>query len=137
MDQDTLVAGGAEGLRTLEQELRAANFPVEAIYLIKRTSVDDENDWVIPVVLSPFILGSDRDLIYEVARLRRNKKLLFIDEQVRIIAVPRDHIEASRVIDYARRMGEPPISIRNVHWNGIYIEYALVADYSRSTAAAA
>src|SRR3954468_12781510 len=63
MDQDTLVAGGAEGLR-------AANFPVEAICLIKRTSVDDEIDWVIPVVLSPFILGSDRDLIYEVARLR-------------------------------------------------------------------
>ena len=137
MDQNTLVEGGDAGLVSIANAFSASGFPVKAIYLVKRTSVDGDVDWVIPVVLATFRPGSDRDFIYELARLRRDKKLPFIDEQVRINAVPADHIEASRVIDYATRLGEPPIVIRNAIWDGLYIDYALVTKYPPSTTAAA
>jgi hypothetical protein len=48
-----------------------------------------------------------------------------------------EHVEASRVIEYARRLGEPPVVIRDAMWDGLYIDYALVAEFEPSTAAAA
>jgi hypothetical protein len=137
MDQNTLVEGDDAGLRAIADEFRKLGFPVEAIYLIKRTSIDGYVAWVVNAVLSPFRPGLDRDFLYQLVRLRREKKLPFIDEQVRVNAVSPDHVEAKRVIEYAQQMGEPPIHIRNVFWDGLYIEYALVAEYDHTTAAAA
>ena len=86
--------------------------------------------------MSPFRPGLERGFISELVRLRRDKKLPFIDQQVRVDAVSPEHVEATRVLDYARRMGEPPVVIRNVTWDGLSIDYALVAEYDHSTAAA-
>lgn len=137
MDQNTLVEGGEVGLRAIADEFRRSGFPVQAIYLVKRTSTDGYLDWVVNAVLSPFRPGLDRDFLYQLVRLRREKRLPFIDEQVRVNAVPPDHVEAKRIIEYARQMGDPPVVIRNVYWDGLYIEYALVAEYDRTTAVAA
>jgi len=137
MDQNTLVEGGDAGLRAIADQFRRSGFPVDSIYLVKRTSVDGGVDWVVNAVVSPFRPGLDRDFLYQLVRLRREDRLPFVDEQVRLNAVSPDHVEAKRIIDYARRMGEPPVVIRNVLWDGLYIDYALVAEYDRTTAAAA
>jgi hypothetical protein len=135
MDQNTL--GRVDEVNLRDTEFRKVGYPVEAIYLVKRTSIDGYEDWVVNAVLSPFKAGSDRDFLQQLVRLRREKKLPRIDEQIRVNAVPPDHVEAKRIIEYARQMGEPPILIRNTFWDGLYIEYALVAEYDHTTAAAA
>lgn len=137
MDQNTLVEGGDAGLRAIAQAFREVGFPVTAIYLVQQTSQDGDLDWVVRVVLFPFRPSLDREFIPKLVQLERDKKLPFIDQQVRVDAVSPEHIEAARVLDYARRMGEPPVVIRKVMWEGLYIEYALVAEYDRTTAAAA
>jgi hypothetical protein len=137
MDQNTLLEGGSDGLVAVANAFREDGFLVKAIYLVKRTSVDGYTDWVINAVLSPFNLGMDREFIYKLVRLRREKKLPFIDRMVRVNGVSPEHVEASRVIEYARRLGEPPVVIRDAMWDGLSIEYALVAEFEPSTAAAA
>lgn len=132
-----MVEGGSKGLVRMAEAFRRSGFPVRAIYLVKRTTTDGEIDWVLNVVLSPFKPSDDRELVYALVRLRRDKKLPRIEEDVRVNAVAPDDVEASRVIEYARRLGEAPVVIRNTYWDGLYIEYALVAEYDHSTAAAA
>jgi hypothetical protein len=121
MDQNTLVEGGDAGLVAIADAFRATAFPVAAVYLIKRTSVDDRDDWVVRLVLSPFRPDVGRDFLYKFAQLRREKKLPFIDDDVRVNAVPPEDVEASRVLDYARRLGGPPVVIRKAVWDGLYI----------------
>lgn len=129
MDQNTLVEGGDKGLLTIAEAFKNEGFPVAAIYLAKRTSIDGYMEWVVPVVLSPFPHADRRRFIDVLVQLRRAKKLPFIDRSVRIDAVPPDHVEASRIIAYANQLGDLPLVIRDVLLDGVFIEYALVPNY--------
>jgi len=59
--------------------------------------------------------------------LRRERALPRTDNSVRILIPHVDDIEASRGIDYAQRLGRPPVIIRDAMWPGLFIEYAVVA----------
>lgn len=137
MDQNTLVEGGDQGLVKIAAAFQGEGFPVQSIYLVKRTTNDGTIDWVVPVVLSPFDPRDRRRFIEALVRLREEKKLPFIDPALLIEAVPANDEEASRVVAYAARLGDPPIVIRDVSWNGLFIEYALVARFPGKDAAAA
>jgi hypothetical protein len=137
MDQNALVEGGRDGLVAVADALCGAGFPVRAIYLVKRTGEDGYPDWSITAVLSPFAPGMEVELVEAYVRLRRAGRLPHIDRSVRVNGVSLEHVEASRVIEYARRLGEPPVVIRDAMWDGLYIDYALVAEFEPSTAAAA
>ena len=47
-----------------------------------------------------------------------------------LVVFKSDHLEAKRVADYTRKMKKLPLRIRDVLWDGLYIEYALVAEMS-------
>ena len=51
-----------------------------------------------------------------------------IDPRVRIEAVGTDHVEASRLLDWARNLGAPPISVADTYVNGLFVSDALVAE---------
>ena len=140
MDQDFPVEGGANGLLAIAAAFRAETappFPIEAIYFVERLNLDDEVTWKVVAVMSPFRAGVDADFINVLVKLRRAGKLPRIDDRVRFMAVPPEHVEASRILDYSRHLGEPPLVIRDTIWQGLTIRYVLVAeDLGRRAAAA-
>ena len=137
MDQNTLVDGGDEGLRKIADLFREAGFPVVAIYLAKRTDSEGSSDWRVVAVMSPFRPSMSRDFLYELVRLRRDGKLPYIAQGVRLEAVSVENVEADRVLEYARLIGRPPLVIRDAYHRGISIEHALVAEDRRPQAQAA
>jgi hypothetical protein len=76
-------------------------------------------------------------MIVALIDLRREQALPRIDELVGFHIVDVDDPEASRVLDYAQRLGGPPVIIRDAMWQGLFIEYALVAMLPDRKAAAA
>jgi hypothetical protein len=68
------------------------------------------------------------DFVHTLIELRRAGKLPSTDSQIRISSVNLDHVEAKRVLDYARQMKKLPLTIKGVLWQGLFIEYALVAE---------
>lgn len=132
MDQTALVdggliEGGAEGLTRIAQAFRSRGIDVSGVYLIKLTSGDDSTDWVVRLVTSQQSPGAVRKMISELVQLRRENALPLMDPRVRMDIVSSEDPEAARVMDYARRLGSIPTIIRDVMWNGLFIEYALVA----------
>ena len=129
MDQVALVEGGAEGLKRIAETFRSKGIPVSAVYLIKLTSEDGFEDRIIRLVADrrTIDLNLKRKMIYELVRLRRDNELPWIDPSVRFDIISSMDPEASRIIDYARRLGGPPVVIREATWQGFFIEYALVA----------
>lgn len=138
MDQNTLVEGGDEGIRRIAKAFRDRDFPIEASYLVRRRAFEsDDPEWVVVFVVSPFRPSTDRDFIYAHVELRRAGLLPFIDPQVRLEVVSPDHIEASRLLAYARRIGAAPLVLRNVGTQGLLIDYAIVAEDRGNQARAA
>jgi hypothetical protein len=134
MDPNTLVEGGVAGLLQIEKVFKDAGAKVDGIYLVLlRSSEDDSTEWVLRMITDE----PKRDMIVHHVRLRRDHMLPWVSNRVRFDYVPRDHIEASKVMDYAQAMNERPLVIEGVFWKGLFLEYVLVASYpERSTAAA-
>ena len=51
MDSIGLVEGGVEGLGRIAVAFRSAGIPVTAVYLIKFTTDDDEDRWVLRLIV--------------------------------------------------------------------------------------
>jgi hypothetical protein len=122
-----------EQMRKIAQALRGEGFVIHAVYLIKLVSEDGHADWVIRVVTP----RRSRDVVYKVFELRRENKIPAFDQKIRIDAVSPDHVEASRVLAYARRSGRLPVEIEGALLDGLLIDFALVADCQGVDAAAA
>jgi hypothetical protein len=133
MDPNAMVTGGSAGLRAIADAFRMNNFAIQGIYLIKITSDEGYEDWVVRLITSK----RARDMINLLVRLRREKQLPAINSRVRFDVIQADDAEASRIIEYSRRMGDVPVEINGALIDGMFIEYALVADYPGADAAAA
>lgn len=138
MDPSTLVEGGSTGLDVVAEAFRSEGFPVEAIYLIRRRSLEDEETyWALVLVVSPFQPNDEANAIGCYSMLHQAGRLPEIESGVRFELVPPDHIEASRLLAYVRRRGSPPIVLRNVGTQGLLIDYAMVAEDRGNRARAA
>src|SRR3954469_5377471 len=124
MNTSELVDGGADGLRRVAELVREAGIPVEAAYLIKQTAEDGSVSWNLRVVTPERSLK----VIQTIVALRRDSRLPRIDPQVGIQGVTADNVEASRVLAYAKRAFERPVEIISTPIDGLFVEYALVAD---------
>lgn len=133
MDTGQLVAGGAKGLAKVAELAREAGLPIYGVYLIKTTSDEGGVYWNLRLI-SPV---RSRTVIEEIVRLRSAGSLPAMDFGVRIKGVPLDDPEARRVIAYAERAGELPVEIIDTPIDGLFVEYALVADLKRPEKAAA
>jgi hypothetical protein len=127
MDQDTLVDNGSEGLNQIAQAFRTKGIAVSGVYLIKLTSHDGFEEWIIRLIVETVWPDLKRKMISELVRLRRDNMLPRTLEGVRFDIVSAADAEASRVIEYVRLLGGPPVVIRDTVWKGLFIEYALVA----------
>ena len=137
MDQVTLVEGGTEGLNRIAEAFRSKGVPVSGVYLIKVTSQDGFEHWIIRLVVDRKTPDLKRKMIHELVRLRRDNRLPKVDPSVRFDVVSATDLEPSRVIDYAQRLGGAPVLIRDANWKGLFIEYALVASIPRTKVAVA
>jgi hypothetical protein len=137
MDQVTLVEDGAEGLNRIAEVFRSRGVPVTGVYLIKVTSQDEFEHWIIRLVVDRKTPDLTRKMIHELVRLRRDNQLPKVDPSIRFDIIPRTESEASRIIDYARSLGGPPVLIRDASWKGLFIEYALVASVPSTNVAVA
>ena len=133
MDTSQLVAGGAEGLRRIAELVREAGIPVQGIYLIRYTTDEGSVLWGLRLITPTNSL----EVIRKVVDLRHKNRLPRIDPQVRIKGVPSDHVEASRIIAYAKNAFERPVEIIDTPIDGLFIEYALVADWPTTSDRAA
>jgi hypothetical protein len=122
MDTGTLVEGGAEGLLEVVRILESQGVSILGAYLIRLTSEDGYSETNFRIVTN----DDQRDVIYKFVRLRREKRLPALSDDVRISPVRPNHVEATRVLDYASRLGTPPVSIKEVFWDGLFIEDAVV-----------
>src|ERR1700744_1242753 len=105
MDTSILVDGGIEGLRRVVSSLEQEGIDIRGAYLIKTTSVEG-------FVRTTFRVVTDRDprdVIYKFVQLRRNGRIPQIADAVPISPVRPNHVEASRVLDYAARVGSPVV----------------------------
>ena len=137
MDQDVLVAGGADGLNRIADAFRAKGVPVTGVYLVKLTSDDGYQEWVIRLIADAATGDAQRQMIYNLVELRREKTFPRTDFGVRFDLVDPNDLEASRIIDYARRLGPLPVTITNAMLKGLFIEYALVARIPQTSVVAA
>lgn len=137
MDSIGLVEGGVEGLVRIAVAFRAAGIPVTGVYLIKFTTDDNEDQWVLRLVVQETSADLDRRMVTQLVALQRDRALPLIDPLIRIHIAASDDAEVSRVLDYAERLGGPPVIIRGVMWQGLFIEYAVVALIPERNAAAA
>ena len=111
--------------------LRSVDVEVQGIYLIRLTSVEGYVEDLVRVVCDVGGKKFDsRDFVHKVIELRRNGKLPELDQSIRIDCIRNDHLEAKRIADYTRKMKKLPLRIKDVFWDGLYIEYALVAEMS-------
>lgn len=129
MDQDVLVEGGVQGLDRIADAFRSKELPVSGVYLIKVTSHDGFEEWIIRLIASRRVVPDlKRQMIFALVELRREAALPRIEAGIRFDIVDAANDEASRIIEYTRRLGGPPTVIRDTMWKGLFIEYALVAD---------
>jgi hypothetical protein len=128
MDTSELVEGGAVGLGAIVNALEGAGVNVIGAYLIRTIATNGFEDAVLRIVTN----DDGRDVVYKYVRLRRDGRLPKISEDVSMAPVYPGNVEASRVLEYARQVGTPPVKIRKVLWRGLYIEDALVVKYPLS-----
>lgn len=122
MDPGALVEGGADGLLAIVAALEQQGVAIRGAYLIKVTSVEGFEQTSFRIVTD----SDSRDVIYKFIELRRQRKIPALADEVRISPIRPNHIEASRVLDYASRLGTPIVSINGVYWKGIFIQEAFV-----------
>ncbi len=131
MDSLELVKCSVDDLKQIASALRSVGVDVQGIYLIKLTSVEGHVEHLVRVICDVGGMKFDsRDFVHKVIELRRTGKLPDIDDSIRIDCLRSDDLEAKRVADYTRKMKKLPLRIKDVFWDGLYIEYALVADMS-------
>lgn len=133
MDTNALVEGGPEGLRRIVAALENEDIDIRGAYLIKTTSVEDFTRISFRIVTD----NDPRSVIFKFVQLRRDGRIPHIADEISISPVRPNHIEASRVLDYAKRMGSLPVVINGVYWDGIFIEDAVVVNRPSAAHAAA
>ena len=137
MDPNVLVEGGAEGLVRIADAFRKGGFQVSSVYLLKLVTPDGDERWTVTLVSEDKRPDLNGAMIRHLVQLEHDGALPRIDSWVRFRAATFDDPEASRVIDYAQQFNRLPVLIRDVMWQGLFIEYALVAlAPERETAAA-
>jgi hypothetical protein len=125
MDTAELVEGGAAGLEKIVAALEAEGIPIVGAYLSRTTATNGFQDTTLRIVTDE----DGREVLYKYVRLRRDGLLPRIADEISMTPVRPNHVEASRVLDYARQIGERPVTIRGVQWRGLYIEDAVVVKY--------
>jgi hypothetical protein len=133
MDTDTPVTGGEEGLQKIVQALELNGVAVQGAYLIRLGSADGFPETDFRIVTD----GDPRDVIYKFVRLRRDGLIPTLADHVRVSPIRPNHVEASRVMDYAARIGTPTVVIDGVYWDGLFIEDAVVVKWLSPAHAAA
>ena len=137
MDPLSLVEGGADGLVRIAEAFRGKRLNVSGIYLIKMTGHAGDERWVIRLVTEEKSPHVKRRMIVALVSLRREGALPRIDDSVLLDTVHVDDFETVRIVQYTEALGGPPAVIRDVMWQGLFIEYAVVALVpERETAAA-
>ena len=137
MDPLSLVEGGADGLVQVAEAFRTKRLNVAGIYLIKQTGHAGDERWIIRLVTEEKSPHLRRSMIVALVSLRREGALPRIDESVQFDIVHIDDPESVRVMRYAQALGGAPAVIRDVMWQGLFIEYAVVALIPERDAAAA
>ena len=132
MDQNALVEDGDEGLIRILEAFASRGLNYTGIYLIALISNEGAVDNVIRLISASDLPNQNRDMIYELVRLRRDNKLPWVDTKVRFSVVSESDMEAARLIDYVQQLGKVPTIIRDSMWKGLFIEYALVAKIPQS-----
>lgn len=122
MDTGSLVAGGTSGLQAIVNALEGQGINVAAAYLIRITAADGFQETDFRIVTE----DDGHDVLYKYVKLRRDGALPDVSEEITLTPVGLNNAEATRVLDYARRIGKPPVSIQGVVWKGLYIEDAVV-----------
>ena len=134
MDTGALVEGGVAGLRKIVGALEQEGVAIVGAYLIRTTSWDDQSQRTdFRIVTKDDI----RDVLYKFVRLRGEGQLPEYSNSITLTPVRPDNYEASRVLDYARRVGKPTVTIEGVPSDGLYIEDAVVVKYPQEERAAA
>lgn len=134
MDTSALVENGPNGIERIVSLLEQRGIHILGAYLIGTTVADDEFEEIKLRIVTEDE-GQRVRLAY--AGLRRDGLLPQMSEDVTTTPIRPDDLEASRVLDYARQIGRPPVRIRGVVWKGLYIEDALVVRYPEHATAAA
>jgi hypothetical protein len=122
MDTSALVDGGVDGLRRIVASLEKEGIDIRGAYLIKTTSVEGFTRISFRIVTD----RDPRDVIYKFVQLRRDGRIPQIADDIPISPLRPSHVEASRVLDYAARVGSVPVVINGVYWDGLFIEDAVV-----------
>jgi hypothetical protein len=122
MDTNALVEGGVDGLETVVRSLEHEGIVIRGAYLIRLTSDDGLSEISFRIVTEHDL----RDVIHKFVRLRREARLPKVADEVRISPIRANDVEATRVLDYASRLGSAPVTIKEVFWNGLFIEDAVV-----------
>ena len=127
MDPLSLVEDGVKGLTRIADAFRSRGLRFVGLYLIKDTG--HAGDETLTIRLITDVKGPDekRKMIATLVDLRRERALPWIDSSIGFDLVHIDDPEASRVIEYAQRLGGPFAIIRDTMWQGLFIEYAAVA----------
>jgi hypothetical protein len=133
MDTASLVEGGAAGLERIVQLLDEAGIHIIGAYLIRVIGAGDFEEVNLRIATP----DDGRDVLSKYVRLRRDKLLPRIAEEVTMTPVRPNNVEATRVLDYARSIGNPPVTIKGVVWKGLYIEDAVVVKYPEAERAVA
>jgi hypothetical protein len=133
MDTNALVDGGEEGVRKIVLALEAEGVPVSGAYLIRLTSAEGFSEIVFRIVTT----ADSRQVIYKIVRLRRDGKIPILADDVRINPIRPNDMEAKRVLDYAARIGGPTVAIKDVNWDRLFIEDAVVVKLPKSAHALA
>ena len=134
MDTGALVDGGVAGLRRIVESLEQEGVAVYGAYLIRTTGLDNESQRTDLRIVTEDDIG---DVLYKFVRLRGQGKLPEYSSSITLTPVRPDSFEASRVLDYARRVGKPTVTIEGVPSDGLYIEDAVVVKYPQEERAAA
>jgi len=120
MVTEDLVIVTAEDLRSIASEFRSAGVEVLGIYFVRHAIATQS----VKVVT----WHDSHDFIYKLVALKRKNRLPFVASEVPINPEKPDSIEAERILDYASKFSSLPVTVRGVHWKGLYIDYALVVD---------
>lgn len=120
-------------MRRIVQTLEKEGIDIRGAYLIRTTSVED-------FARTSFRIVTDRDpreVLYKFVQLRRDGRIPWLADEVPVSPIRPNHTEASRVLDYAARIGSATVVISGVYWEGLFIEDAVVVKWPSSAHAAA
>jgi len=125
--------GGAAGLKKIADALRAENFPIDAVYLIRLVADNHDDHWVVRLVTR----ANSQDVMVKTFELRNGGKIPMFGARIGFAVVPPEDSEARQIIAQAKRYGYAPVEFGDVLLDRLYVDFALVADFPGAHVAAA